>query len=377
MKEEQEMKKAIALILSLMLLATACVMLPAAASAEAMPMYVYTANGKTLNVRSSPETGNNIIGRLKYGEEVLVEFINSTGWAVILWGSEGEAWVQARYLQDTPPGPKPEPSEKEKEAEELKAEQNKLNKELKSEKEIEPFYGVVRATRVTGSINFRVGPGKITTRIESLPDGKELLVIGETTNWYRARDPQTNQIGYIYKNFVTRINKELTNAPAEDGKRTLGSLNVNGEFDLVCALPDGFDLQYVNMQGSKIVASILSQDMTKPKMYLTIAFDETYSSVDRMNDMSDDDLALLEDTFKDMNDVSISYAETGHGTKLMVVKETGSDDDFVDILAIYKGYFIEFKMVPNENAADKTLTDEQIEMCVKFLTELDFNPVQK
>ena len=371
------MKRTIALILSLVLLASACILIPAAGSAEALPMYVYTANGKTLNVRSSPEKGNNVIGKLKYGEEVLVEFINSTGWAVILWGSEGEAYVQARFLQETPPGPKPTPSKDDEETQELKAEQNKLNKELKSEKEVEPFYGVVRATRVTGSINFRVGPGKITTRIESLPDGKELLIIGETTNWYRARDPQTNQTGYLYKSFVTRINKELTNAKAEDGKRTLGSLNVNGEFDLVCALPDGFDLQYVNMQGSKIVASIISQDMTKPKMYLTIAYDETYGEVERMNDMSDEDLAILEDTFKDMNDVNISYAETGHGTKLMVVKETGTDDDFVDILAIYKGYFIEFRMVPNENAADKTLTDEQITMCVKFLTELDFNPIQK
>ena len=369
------MRKAVAMILSLVLLATACLVLPVTASAEAMPMYVYTANGKTLNVRSEPEKGNNIIGRLNYGDKVMVEFINSTGWAVILYGN-GEGYVQARFLQDTPPGPKPTPSKEEQEKEELKAEQNKLNKELKSEKDIEPFYGVVRATRVSGSINFRVGPSKITTRLSSFPDGKELLVIGETTNWYKARDPQTNRDGYIYKNFVVKINKELTKSQAE-GKKNLGSLNVNGEFDLVCEIPEGYELQFVNMQGSKIVASVLSQDMTKPQMYLTIAYDETYGEVERMNDMTDEELSILEETFKQLNDVNISYQETGYGTKLMVVKETGNDDDFVDILAIYKGYFIEFQMTPNPNAADKTLTDDQIAMCVKFLTELDFNPIAK
>ncbi len=369
------MRKVIALVLSLVLLASACLVLPVVASAEALPMYVYTANGKTLWVRSEPEKGDNIIGKLNYGDKVMVEFINSTGWAVILYGNR-EAYVMARFLQDDPPGPKPIPSKEEKENEELKAEQNKLNKELKSARDIEPFYGVVRATRVSGSINFRVGPGKITTRISSFPDGKELLVIGETTNWYKARDPQTNRDGYIYKNFVVRINKELTKAQAE-GKKNLGTLNVNGEFDLVCEIPEGYELQYVNMQGSKIVASVLSQDMTKPQMYLTIAYDETYGEVERMNDMTDDELAILEETFTQLNDVNISYRETGYGTKLMVVKETGNDDDFVDILAIYKGYFIEFRMSPNANAADKTLSDDQIAMCVKFLTELDFNPVSK
>ena len=46
----------------------------------------------------------------------------------------------------------------------------------------------------------------------------------------------------------------------------------------------------------------------------------------------------------------------------------------MDILAIYKGYFIEFNMTPNPNAADQTLTDAQIQMCVDFLTNVDFVP---
>ena len=92
-------------------------------------------------------------------------------------------------------------------------------------------------------------------------------------------------------------------------------------------------------------------------------------------DMSDEELAILEGTFREMNQVEISYRETGYGTKLLIAKETGVDTDFVDILAIYKGYFIEFNMSPNPGAADQTLTDEQIQLCIDFLTDVDFNPV--
>ena len=131
------------------------------------------------------------------------------------------------------------------------------------------------------------------------------------------------------------------------------------------------------MRGDSIIASVLSEDMTRPQLYLSIAYDETYGDVDRMNDLSEDDLKILEASFNDMNDVEISYRETGYGTKLLVARETGSDTDFVDILAIYKGYFVEFNMTPNPKAADQTLSDEQIRMCIDFLTDVDFVPVQK
>ena len=117
--------------------------------------------------------------------------------------------------------------------------------------------------------------------------------------------------------------------------------------------------------------------MTKPEMYLTIAYDEAYGEVARMNDMSDEELAILENSFRELNQVEISYRETGHGTKLLMARENGSDDDFVDILAIYKGYFIEFKMMPSANSAEKELTDDQVQMCIDFLTDVDFNPAEK
>ena len=114
--------------------------------------------------------------------------------------------------------------------------------------------------------------------------------------------------------------------------------------------------------------------MTRPQMYLTIAYDETYANVRRMNDLSEEDLALLENSFREMNDVTIEYKETGFGTKLLVARETGADADFVDILTIYNGYFAEFNMSPNPKAADQTLSDEQVRMCIDFLTNVEFRP---
>lgn len=364
---------AVALLLSLILAA-----MPTIASAAGTSiMYVKTENGKPVKVRSEPRKGDNVIGSAPYGHSVLVDwsYAGNDGWFRVVWGSMGDGYIMARYLVDYNPGKAPSPSK----AEEEKAEKQKLDKEIKSEKDVAtPFYIAVRPSRSSGWVNFRTGPSSTTARIRSLTDGTELIVEGETTNWYRARDPETGKVGYIFKKYTAKLAKQyVTEKETAGGVQKLGSLNVNGEFDLTCKIPDGYSLQVVNVRGDKIIASVTSEDMTKPQMYLSIAYDDLYGDVDRMNDMSAEDLALLEATFQEMNDVEISYRETGYGTKLLVARETGSDTDFVDILAIYKGYFIEFNMTPNPKAAVQTLTEQQIRMCIDFLTDVDFNPVKK
>ena len=374
------MKKSVALVLALVL--ALAVMIPALVVAEGERiMYVYTQNGKVLNVRQDPTTDSPKIGELKYGEKVEVRLTSASGWATINFpsGMGGVAYVMSRFLSDEQP-PKRDAATDEKIAE-METEQKKLNNELKSQKDIdEAFYVVVRATRASGQINFRVGPSKITERVASYPDGKELIVIGETNKWYRARDPETNKVGYIFKDYTVKTGRVASaiTTPA-DGKEKLGKLSVNGEFDLTCTVPEGYKLSVVDMRGTKIIASIKPDDMTRPELSLTVAFDDTYSNVERMNDMSEEDLKILEETFTELDDVEISYSETGHGTKLLIAREGKGDGvvDYVDILAIYKGYFIEFIMTPGEYMANKSLTEEQIQMCIDFLTDVDFVPSGK
>lgn len=367
------------LIWSLLVAMIAC-MLPAVASADSdgwgwSRMYVKTDNGKDLVVRAQPNKNAKSLGKLKYGEEVAVDwsYAGNDGWFKILWGAAGSGYVQSRYLVSENPGKYVKPTtDPKKEASDLKKQQNELNKELKSEKEIEPTYIAVRPNRSTSKINFRVGPGTITSKITAYPDGKELIAIGETNNWYRARDPETDKVGYIYKKYTVKLDKKVAEEKVDETAK-LGKLSVNGDFELTCKLPADYNLQVVNTRGESITASILSEDITKPEMYLDIAYDELYGEVERMNDLSEEDLAVLEAGFKEMNDVEISYKETGHGTKLLVAKEVGNDEDFVKILSIYKGYFIEFTMAPSSSSTVKTLTDEQIQAAIDFLTDVDFN----
>ena len=368
------MKRTLALLLILAVIVSACVIIPVTSSAEALPMYVITQGNRKLQVRSSPEThAKNVIGKLSRGDKVMVEFINSSGWAVILYKNK-EAYVQARYLSDKKPSPDTTPAPKPDDSK-AKEEQEKLNKELESEKEVDPFYVASRPNRASGWVNFRVGPSTSTSRIYTLPANRELIVIGETNNWYRARDPETGKIGYVAKEYTTRLTKQVS-VPTSDGVQKLGRLSVNGEFDITCKLPEGYNVQVINQLGNSIIASVTSDDMTKPQLFLSIAFDEAYADVERMNDMTDEDLQALEATFFAENDVVITYALTGLGTKLLIAREIGTDTDFVDILSVYKGYFVEFNMTPNPKAANQVLTEDQIRMCIDFLTNVDFIPAK-
>ncbi len=105
-------------ILSLALIAVMmAVFLPTQAVADSYygTQYVYTDNGKTLNVRSTPSMGDNVIGSLKYGADVMVVEMYSNGWAKILWGQSdygefGTAYVQRRFLVNHKPSSKPSQS---------------------------------------------------------------------------------------------------------------------------------------------------------------------------------------------------------------------------------------------------------------------------
>lgn len=374
-------KKLLPLMLAVMLLVGLMAPLTANAVYE---MYVYTSNGGALNVREEPNANSKVVGHYAYGEMVPIDHDLGNGWAEVVWGSV-PAFVQTRYLVSFKPGPAPTqapvktPKPTTSPEDEAAQEEAKLRTEVASEKDVPPFYIEVRSPRATSWVNFRKGPSKTTTRLASYPDGQELIVEGETNRWYRARDPESNVVGYIFKDYTVKLNKTVAVAvkvetEAKDDSAKLGSLTVNGAFDLTCKLPEGYDLQVVNVRGGKIVASVLPQDMTKPQLYLSIAYDEMYGDVKRMNDLTDEQLAVLEATYTEMNDVEISYQNTGHGTKLLIAREVGTDTDFVDILSIYEGYMIEFNMTPNPNAANQTLTNAQIGMCIDFLTDLDFVP---
>lgn len=326
-------------------------------------MYVNTPNGKTLNIRSEPNTGDNIIGHAKYGDALQVTSFQGA-WACIYYtaAEDSIAWVQSRFLQWYEPGPKPTPKPEE---------DSEVKKELQSEEGIDPLRLEAHATRSSGWVNMRKSPSKTTKRIQTCPDGAELIAFAETTNWYHVTDPVTGNSGYIRKDFLKAIPVE---EPAVDETTRIGTLNVNGEFMLQGKIPEGYKLQVMANQNTRIIAALIAEDTKSPQMMLTIAFDEMFADVERMNDMSAEDIETLKASFTDMNEVEFSEAVTAAGTKLLIAKETGSDEDFASIITLYKGYSVEFVLSPNPDAADQALTDDQIQKGIDFLSDLEFIP---
>ncbi len=361
------MKKLIAILMAAVLLAAVIPFASAEGGNIGLgTMFVYTENGKTLNVRSTPETGDNIIGSLPYGAQVHVTGFEGA-WARIGYLG-GSAWVQSRFLQWYAPGPKPAPQPDPG----PDPDTEQMNAELRSEVSIPLTAMQAQGNRSTGWANMRVNPSKKTTRVQICPDGTPLTAFAETTNWYHVTDPATGNSGYIRKDFLKIV---PVPQPVVDEVTRIGTLNVNGEFLLQGVIPEGYKLQVISARSTKIIAALVAEDASRPQMLLTVAFDEMFAGVARMNDLSDEEIETLKASFTDMNDVAFSEAETASGTKLLIARETGSDEDFVSILSLYRGYSVEFVLSPNPDAADQTLTDAQIQTAISFLSGLDFIPV--
>ena len=159
----------------------------------------------------------------------------------------------------------------------------------------------------------------------------------------------------------------------ETGKQTLGSVRVNGEFTLKGVLAEGYRAVPFERSDEAMLVRIVSDDPARPEMMLSIAFDESYYDVERLNDLNDDELAILEETFAGTDPyVNISYDETAYGTRLMICRTTTETYDYLDIFTIYKGYFVEFVMYPGKKAPEQRLTDAEAAGCIAFLSELDF-----
>lgn len=158
-------------------------------------------------------------------------------------------------------------------------------------------------------------------------------------------------------------------------KKNLGTVSINGEFTLNALLPEGYSVIYQTSSADDLVAVMAKEDLTEPIMTLHIAFDETYADVARMNDLTAEDLEILERSFTDTDPTTeITYAETTYGTQVLVAMQLDREADYLELLSVYKGYFIEFAITAGPSATDRNLTEEKIIPCVQFLSDLDFVP---
>ena len=203
-------KKLLSLALAAILLAA---LIPAAALADSeRTMYVYTENGKSLNVRSAPVVGDNIVAQAKYGEPMTVVATSANGWSTVWWqdmnGEFHNYYVQSRFLVNYKPSAVPKSNSTAAPAAAPATDAAKvlsdMNREFTTAKKVSPYTVTARPSRASGWVNLRWAPTTEAERIATCPQGKELTVLVELKNWYQVQDPQTGMIGFISNKYVTR-----------------------------------------------------------------------------------------------------------------------------------------------------------------------------
>ena len=184
------------LIALLMVLVLAAGLIPAALAEDDTPMasegyyYVYTENGKSLYVRSTP--GGEIVGSLKYGTKIYCYYRDGgNGWALIdyYYNNPGygygtyAAYISSRYLRKNKPPARNSGSSSSSSASSASADVTaEINAEFKSAKKVTPFIVTVRPTRASGWVNLRWAPSKAAGH-----QGDEQLVPGGRPGYRRRR----------------------------------------------------------------------------------------------------------------------------------------------------------------------------------------------
>ena len=207
------MKKYMSLVLALLLILTG--LMAAARAEDNTPSasegyyYVYTENGKGLNVRDTP--GGKVVGSLKYGSRIYCYYKDGgTGWALIDYTYDKEGYgkgtyacfVSSRFLVKNKPAARK--STKTSTTTSTTDAMAELNAEFASAKKVTPYKVTVRPTRASGWVNLRWAPSKSAQLMATYGANEQLLVLKETTNWLQVEDPDTGDVGFINRQFIAQ-----------------------------------------------------------------------------------------------------------------------------------------------------------------------------
>ena len=208
------MKKRLIALLTVLILAVT-VMVPATLAEDDTPSdsegyyYVYTENGKGLNVRATP--GGDIVGSLKYGTKIYCYYRDGgTGWALIDYSynmpgvgyGTYACFISSRYLRKSKPPANPGSGSSAQPA--AKDAVEEINREFRSAKDVNPFSVTVRPSRASGWVNLRWAPSKSAEIMATYKANQKLLVVKELSNWYQVEDQDTGDVGFISKQFVVK-----------------------------------------------------------------------------------------------------------------------------------------------------------------------------
>ena len=151
-------------------------------------------------------------------------------------------------------------------------------------------------------------------------------------------------------------------------------VTVNGAFSIRGITPDGYHLADTQNMDTTIWASFTSDDPLKPYFDLIISLLEEYANVGRLNDLSEEEMKDMVEGDPDLRE-KIDIMETDYGTKVMILRSNDPMNDYACFVTIYKGYEVGLNLFPGVESED-VLTEEQIRLAMKFLSDLDFVPME-
>ena len=210
------MNKRIVLLMTAILMAVLMI-IPVSVAEDDTPSdsagyyYVYTENGKGLNVRATP--GGDIVGSLKYGTRIYCYYRDGgNGWALIdyTYNMPGfgkgtyACFISSRYLRKSKPPANPGSESSSSSSSGSSDTAAEINREFRSAKKVDPFTVTVRPSRASGWVNMRWAPSKSAELMATYKQNEKLLVIKETNNWYQVEDQDTGNVGFISKQFVVK-----------------------------------------------------------------------------------------------------------------------------------------------------------------------------
>ena len=164
-------------------------------------------------------------------------------------------------------------------------------------------------------------------------------------------------------------------ALAETAEKKTETIKINDTLSLQGVLPDGYVYEVMDnevLYGVAFAGRLVSNDPNAPVYLISIGLNDTYAPGTKLNDLGEEDLKTIEESFTEDNEVSIEYLETSHGTKVMKVTETGDDRDWVDFFTVYDSYDVEMVIAFPEGAENTAMTDEVIKQAMQFLSDLEF-----
>ena len=155
-------------------------------------LYVSTANGKALNLRTRPSTKGEIQISIPNGSAVTLFWYENSSWAFVAYRSYF-GFCMIRHMSDAAPTAGTAP-----------AAQDDPAKMYNGFKHVS-YNVVVRPSNPTGFVNMRWAPSKSSQMQGIYYGGTVLNVIATNGTWSQVYDAQTNQCGFMMNAYLTKL----------------------------------------------------------------------------------------------------------------------------------------------------------------------------